>query len=205
MAIKTSLYKKFRQLEICPKIGCRVLERRPTSPGEHGKRLGSRKFSEYGVQLREKQKVKLIYGMREGQFHRFFSLAAKHKGITGETLLSYLERRLDNVVFRLKMATTRIQARQMIVHGHIFVNGQRVASPSFLVKVGDVITLAARSLAKEEFLKTVIEKRMNLAIKVPDWLELNKKEHKGIVLREPVRDDVKDKIEEHLIVELYSK
>ncbi|HBS47921.1 TPA: 30S ribosomal protein S4 [Candidatus Dependentiae bacterium] len=205
MGIKTSFYKKFRQLEICPKVGCRVLERRPTSPGEHGRKIGTKKLSEYGVQLREKQRLRLIYGLRERQFHKFFEMASKHKGVTGETLLSYLERRIDNVVYRLKMTTSRNQSRQLVVHGHVLVNGKRVKSPSCLVKVGDVISLTGSSLAKEAFVKNVIEKRMALAIKVPDWLELNKKDHKGTVLRDPVRDDIKDKIEEHLIVELYSK
>lgn len=205
MGIKSAEYKKFRQLEFCPKVGCRVLEKRSTSPGEHGRRIGSRKFSEYGKQLREKQRVKLIYGLREGQFRRFFGLAVQRRGVTGEVLLSYLERRIDNVLYRLKMCISRHQAKQIIVHGHVLVNGCRVKSPSYLVSVGDEISLSKKALLRETFLKNVVEKRLNIAIKVPEWLELRKKEYKGIVLRDPVRDDIKDGIEEHLIVELYSK
>jgi small subunit ribosomal protein S4 len=205
MGIKTSEYKRYRQLEICTKPGCRVLDRRPTSPGEHGKRLGTRKFSEYGRQLREKQKVKMIYGVKEAQFRRFFGLASKQKGVTGDNLLSCLERRLDNVLYRLKMCVSRNQAKQMIVHGHILVNDKKVKSPSYLVGIGSVISLSPQSLKQENFLECVVQKRINIAIKVPDWLELQKKDYKGIVLRDPVREDVKDNIEEHLIVELYSK
>jgi len=205
MGIKSAEYKKFRQLEFCPKVGCRVLERRPTSPGERGKRIGSRKFSEYGRQLREKQKVKLIYGLREGQFRRFFELASKQKGVTGEVLLSCLERRLDNVMYRLKMCVTRHQARQIIIHGHVLVNGNRVKSPSYLVAVGDEISLSKKALSKETFVQNVVQKRLNIAIKVPEWLELQKKEYKGVVLRDPVREDIRDEVEEHLIIELYSK
>ncbi len=165
----------------------------------------SRKVSEYGRQLEEKQKVKEMYGMRERQFVRFFDIATTSREATGEALLSLLERRLDNVVYRLKLATTRTQARQIIVHGHIFVNGSRVYSPSFLVSVNDQITLAPNVEAKSEFLQTVIEKRMNTGAKVPEWLELDKKNRKGIVLRNPVRSDIQVPIEEHLVVELYSK
>ena len=205
MGIKTSAYKKFRQLETCPKTGCRVLDRRPTSPGEHGKKIGTRKFSEYGKQLREKQKVKMIYGMREKQFRRFFEIASRQKGVTGDNLLSCLERRLDNVLYRLKMTMTRSQARQVIVHGHVLVDGKRVKSPSYLVNIGDEISLSSQALSKESFLDSVIKKRLGIAIKVPEWLELQKKDYKGIVLRDPARDDINDEIEEDLIVELYSK
>ena len=182
-----------------------TIEKRPTSPGQHGKKAGTKKLSEYGKQLQEKQKVKLMYGVLERQFRRFFENAVKQRGVTGETLLSMLERRLDNVVFRLKMAISRVQARQMIVHGHINVNGKRVDSPSFLVNVDDAIALTASTLNNQTFIENVVDKRMNMGIKVPDWLELQKKERKGIILRLPIRSDISIPVQEHLIVELYSK
>ncbi len=165
-----------------------------------------RKLSEYGKQLQEKQKVKEMYGMREKQFHRFFSNALKQQqGAPGENLLSLLERRLDNVIYRLKLSVTRRQARQIIAHGHVLVNGGRVYSPSFLVQVGDVVSLADNVVEKAKFVEQVIDKRLNIGIKVPEWLELNKKDRKGQVLRYPVRADIQVPIEEHLIVEMYSK
>jgi small subunit ribosomal protein S4 len=182
-----------------------TLEKRTTTPGQHGRRAGSKKFTEYGKQLEAKQKVKVIFNMRERQFRRFFELASKLPGITGETLLSLLERRLDNVIFRLKMAISRIQARQMIVHGHITVNGVKVDCPSYLVKEGDVITLTAASLNNKEFIENVVDKRLATAIKVPEWLDLQKKDRRGVVARLPLRSDISIPAEEHLIVELYSK
>ena len=163
------------------------------------------KKSEYGQQLFEKQKVKQMYGVLERQFKRFFEKAVRLAGAPGSNLLSLLERRLDNVVFRLKFAVSRTQARQIIVHGHILVNGKKVYSPSFLVSVDDVITIAPTALKKETFIETVVDKRLNIGIKVPEWLELDKQARKGIVLRLPVRSDIQAPIEEHLIVELYSK
>ncbi|MCL5875522.1 MAG: 30S ribosomal protein S4 [Candidatus Dependentiae bacterium] len=175
-----------------------------TSAASANKR--QRKLSGYGKQLEEKQKVKEMYGMRERQFKRFFSMAArKREGVTGEKLLSFLERRLDNVVYRLKLSTTRTQARQIVVHGHILVNGQKVTSPSYLIEVNDVISLAPNVLQKQTFLEQVVDKRLNIGVKVPDWLELNKSERSGKVLRYPVRSDIQVPIEEYLIVELYSK
>jgi small subunit ribosomal protein S4 len=165
----------------------------------------ARKLSEYGRQLEEKQKVKRMYGVRERQFKRFFKIAFKSEAATGDMLLSMLERRLDNVIYRLKLAMTRTQARQIIVHGHILVNGKKVYSPSFLVSVHDVVSLAPNVLDKKEFLAQVIDKRLKIGIKVPEWLELDKNERKGNVLRFPVRSDIQAPIEEHLIVEHYSK
>lgn len=164
-----------------------------------------RKTSEYGRQLAEKQKLKEAYGMRERQFRRFFDIAVKSQGAPGENLLTLLERRLDNVLHKLKLANSRSQARQCIVHGHILVNGKKVYSPSFLVSINDVISLAANVLEKQRFLEVVIDKRLNIGVKVPDWLELMKKDREGRVLRMPVRSDIMVPIEEHLIVELYSK
>ncbi len=163
------------------------------------------KMSEYGRQLEEKQKVKQLYGVREKQFRRFFDIADKGKEATGEALLSLLERRLDNVLYRAKLAVTRTQARQIIVHGHILVNNKKVYSPSYLVDVSDEITLSPISTAKADFIEKVVDKRLNTAAKVPDWIELDKKSRKGKVLRFPVRSDIQAPIEEHLIVELYSK
>lgn len=177
--------------------GSKTQERAPKQTG--------RKLSEYGRQLREKQKVKEMYGMRERQFRRFFEIATRSQESTGEALLNLLERRLDNVVYRAKLASTRPQARQIIVHGHILVNGKRVYSPSFLVAVSDVITIAPGVQNKAVFLEQVFDKRLASASKAPDWIELDKKERKGQILRLPVRADIQTPIEEHLIVELYSK
>lgn len=165
----------------------------------------TKKLSEYGRQLQEKQQVKHSYGMRERQFKRFFSIATKSESATGEMLLSLLERRLDNVLYRLKLATTRLQARQLVVHGHVLVNDKKVNSPSRLVVVNDVISLSPRALEKKTLLENVVDKRLSIGIKVPDWLELNAKSRLGKVLRLPVRADIQTPIEEHLIVELYSK
>ena len=165
----------------------------------------ARKLSEYGRQLEEKQKVKQMYGVREKQFKRFFNIANKLDGAPGENLLSLLERRLDNVIYRLKLAITRSQARQIIVHGHVLVNGKKVYSPSYLISVNDVVSLDPKVLNKKNFLETVIDKRLNIGIKVPEWLELKKSDRSGAILRLPVRADVQVPIEEHLIVELYSK
>ncbi|MBN2267065.1 MAG: 30S ribosomal protein S4 [Candidatus Babeliaceae bacterium] len=165
----------------------------------------AQKMTEYGKQLFEKQRVKEAYGMREKQFRRFFGMALKSREATGEMLLSLLERRLDNVVYRLRMSHTRRQARQIVVHGHILVNGVKVSSPSYLVSVGDVVQVMPRSLESEIFLKQVIEKRANAQVKVPEWLEHDRKEHIGKVLRLPVRADIQLQVNENSIVELYSR
>jgi small subunit ribosomal protein S4 len=165
----------------------------------------ARKKTEYGRQLEEKQKVRDMYGMREKQFQRFFETAVKSQEATGDMLLSLLERRLDNVLYRLKLATTRLQARQIIVHGHIMVNGHKVSSPSYLVEVNDQITVSPKAAEKTVFMENVVDKRLKTTVKVPEWLELDKKDHMGRVLRNPVRTDIQVPIEEYLIVELYSK
>lgn len=164
-----------------------------------------RNVSEYGKQLAEKQRLRDMYGMRERQFRKFFAEAVRSEGAPGENLLSMLERRLDNTVYRLKMAATRLQARKMIVHGHVCVQGKKVSSPSYLVSVNDTVTLDPRALKRTAFVEQVIDKKMKTAIKVPAWLELVKEDRKGIILRNPVREDIQVPIEEHLIVELYSK
>jgi small subunit ribosomal protein S4 len=199
--------RKCRQvgIKLCSKGPKCAIEKRPVTPGQHGKKIGLKKKSEYGRQLQEKQKIRLMYGVRERQFRKFFNFASSLKGVTGEVLLSLLERRLDNVVYRLKMSATRSQSRQVISHGNILINGSKVTIPSYLVNEGDVITLSERALTKKEFLSNVVDRRMNMGIRVPEWLELQKKERKGVVLRNPMRTDIVVPIEEHLIVELYSK
>jgi small subunit ribosomal protein S4 len=180
-------------------------EKKVGAENKQQKRPAMKKRSEYGKQLYEKQRVKELYGMREKQFRRFFDLAVRAQGSPGENLLSFLERRLDNVVYRLKMATSRKQARQIVVHGHVCVNGRRVSAPSYFVKENDTVTFMDNVSNKKAFVESVIEKRMKVAIKVPEWLELDKDKYLGRVLRNPVRNDIQTPIEEHLIVELYSK
>ena len=185
---------------------------RPTSRGtetsknkKNVKKMGKKK-SEYGRQLQEKQRVKDLYGMREKQFKRFFQLAIHSFGAPADNLLSLLERRLDSVVYRLKMSISRTQARQIIVHGHILVNDKKVYSPSFLVSEKDVVSLANNVLSKKGFLENVIDKRLNIGIRVPDWLELEKSSRRGRVLNLPSVEELKKQdIQGHLIVELYSK
>lgn len=165
----------------------------------------AQKVTEYGRQLQEKQRLKETYGMRERQFRRFFDLARKSREATGEMLLCLLERRLDNVVYRAKLATTRSQARQVIVHGHISVNGHKVSSPSYLVEVNDTVAFIPKSVEKEVFIKQVADKRGAATAKVPEWIEHDKKARTGKVLRYPVRADVQVQVNENAIVELYSK
>ena len=173
---------------------------RPNAPGQHGAgRHG--KMSEYGTQLREKQKVKRAYGILESQFRKYFDIAEKMKGKAGENLLQLLERRLDNVCFRLGIGDSRAQARQLVMHGHVLVNGRKVAIPSYLVNAGDTITVAQRS-ASQEYFKTLKEEGGK---GVPKWLEFDVAELTGKVVAIPERDDIDLTIEEHLIVELYSK
>jgi small subunit ribosomal protein S4 len=175
-------------------------ERRAQAPGQHGGRRG--KSSDYGLQLREKQKVKRSYGMLEKQFKALFSKAERQKGVTGSNLLILLERRLDNVVYRLGFATSRSQARQMVCHGHFQVNGTKVDIPSFLVKNGDVITLKEKSRKNAYILaslETVVRRGM------PNWLELDKAAFQGKVVQLPVREELPMQISEQLIVEFYSK
>ena len=176
------------------------ISRRNYAPGQHGQKRA--KLSEYGTQLREKQKTKSYYGVGEKQFRGYFEMASNKKGITGENLLQILESRLDNVVYRLGFGASRAQARQLVNHGQFAVNGQRVDIPSYLVKAGDVITV--RENKKENgAIKANIE--ANSARPVPAWLELNNETLSGKVVRLASREDVDIPVEEHLIVELYSK
>ena len=176
------------------------ISRRNYAPGQHGQKRA--KLSEYGTQLREKQKTKSYYGVGEKQFRKYFEMASSKKGITGENLLQILESRLDNVIYRLGYGSSRAQARQLVNHGIFAVNGKRVDIPSYLVKAGDVI--AVRENKKETgILKINAEE--NAARPVPEWLEKNNETLSGKVLRLAAREDIDIPVEEHLIVELYSK
>jgi small subunit ribosomal protein S4 len=180
-----------------------AIEKRNYAPGQHGKggRVKS-KLQGYGLQLREKQKTKRLYGMLEGQFALTFERATQEKGVSGELLLSKLERRLDNVIYRLGFGSSRAQARQIVRHGHVKINDRKLNIPSFQVRVGDVVSLSARA-AKNGLVAASVE-----AVKgrgVPKWLELDTAGMKGKVLSLPARDDVNFPIQEQLIVELYSK
>ena len=174
------------------------ISRRNYAPGQHGQKRA--KLSEYGTQLREKQKTKSYYGVGEKQFRGYFEMASNKKGVTGENLLQILESRLDNVVYRLGFGTSRAQARQFVNHGQFEVNGQKVDIPSYLVKAGDVITV--RENKKDN---VTIKANVENVRPVPAWLELNNETLSGKVVRLASREDVDIAIEEHLIVELYSK
>lgn len=165
-------------------------------------RRTNRKVSEYGLQLREKQKAKFIYGVLERQFRNYYEKAKKMPGVTGENLLTLLERRIDNVVFRLGLANTRRQARQVVTHGHITVNGKRVDIPSALVKVGDQIAVCEKS-ATNEFFKAL--KETNNALSAPAWLEADQANLKGSVTRFPTREEIDVPVNEQSIIELYSR
>ncbi len=177
-----------------------ALATRATVPGEHGQ-ARQRKPSEYGIQLREKQKAKRAYGVMEGQFHRYFETAERQKGVTGENLLVLLERRLDNVVYKMGFGASRAQARQIVRHGHILVNGKKVDIPSFLVEANDVITVRAKSAEQDHF-KALREGTGRVA---PKWLTVDCENLKATVNALPAREDVDLTIQEHLIVELYSR
>jgi len=176
-----------------------AIERRNYPPGQHGLNRG--KLTPYGVQLREKQKCKRIYGVLESQFRKYFQWAEREKGVTGENLLRLLELRLDNVVHRLGFATSRRESRQMVAHGHFQVNGRKVSIPSLLVKVGDVVQLRPNS-------KQAVRIEDNLGggrAQTPQWLDLDVEGKKGTVRSLPLRDDIQIPVAEQLIVELYSK
>ena len=186
---------------------CRTLGIEPTVMGidkssNKNPKPGKKKQSEYGQQLTEKQKVKFIYGMLEKQFKKYYVMATKRQGITGEMLLQILESRLDNVVYRLGLANTRREARQIVNHGHILVNGKRVDIPSYLVKPGEVITVKDK-MKNSDRMKEIVE--TNASRVVPKWLDMNKETLTGKVVALAQRDDIDYEVKEHLIVELYSK
>jgi small subunit ribosomal protein S4 len=176
------------------------MEKRAFAPGQHGQRRT--KLSEYGIQLREKQKAKRIYGIMEKQFRNYFEMAAKKQGITGENLLQLLELRLDNVVYRLGLAASRKEARQLVLHGHYLVNGKKVNIPSYQMSEGDMIQVVEKSRKSDKF-KAIVESTSSKV--TPKWLEADFEKLEGKVVALPARDDIDLNIEDHLIVELYSR
>lgn len=192
--------KLFLKGDRCYSDKC-AFEKRAFPPGQHGQ-ARMRKVSDYSIQLREKQKVRRIYGMLEGQFKRYFVMAERAKGVTGENLLVILERRLDNAIFRLGYASSRTQARQLVKHNHIQVNSKTVNIPSFLISVNDVISIREKS-RKIETINDSLEAVARRG--VPNWLELDQKNYTGKVKALPDRQEITMPIQEQLIVELYSK
>ena len=191
--------KLFLKGERCFKEKCAV-ERRSYAPGQHGKRRN--KLQPYGLQLREKQKVRRVYGVLEKQFRRYFAEAARQKGVTGDNLLRLLELRLDNVVYSLGFASSRAQARQLVRHGHVLVDGRRVDVPSFQVRPGMHVALK-EAMRSNVFVVDALDTAQGRG--VPPWLELDAEGFKGKVLAEPKREDIRLPIQEQLIVELYSR
>lgn len=191
--------KLFLKGERCYTDKCAVT-RRTYVPGQHGQ--ARKKSSEYGIQLRAKQTARRYYGVLESQFRKYFEMAERRQGMTGENLLRILESRLDNVVYRLGLASSRAEARQLVLHGHYTVNGDKVNIPSYLLKVGDEIAVAEKSKQSDKF-KMIAEK--NGARPVPQWLDLNRDTLKAKYVTMPNREDIDLDVAEHLIVELYSK
>lgn len=189
--------KLFLKGERCTGKKC-AMERRPVAPGQHG--VSRKKSSEYSVQLREKQKAKRTYGLLEKQFHSYYEEAERQRGVTGENMLILLEKRLDNVVYRMGIGTSRAQARQIVNHGHITVNGRVVNIPSYEVKPGDDVSIK-ESRADNGLFKDLRGAR----IVMPKWLEFNTDTFKGRIIENPTREDIDLNINEQLIVELYSK
>ena len=177
-----------------------AIERRQYAPGQHGQ--SRKKTSEYGVQLRAKQQAKRYYGIQEGQFHKYFLMAERKQGVTGENLLRICESRLDNVVYLLGWANSRAEARQLVTHGHYKVNGKKVNVPSYLIKAGDEVAIKDKSKESDKIKATV---EANASRPVPQWLDLNAEALTAKVLALPTREQIMVPVEEHLIVELYSK
>ena len=191
--------KLFLKGERCYTGKC-AFERRAHAPGQHGQ--SRKKTSEYGLQLRAKQQARRYYGIQEGQFHKYFIMAEKKAGVTGENLLRICESRLDNVVYLLGWASSRNEGRQLVTHGHFKVNGKRVDIPSYLLKAGDVVSIKEKSQDSEKF-KAVLES--NSGRPVPTWLERDNDALTGKVINLPDREQIEAPVEEHLIVEYYSK
>lgn len=191
--------KLFLKGERCYSEKCGITKR-ATAPGQHGK--NRKKPSEYATQLREKQKAKRYYGILEKQFYSYFEMAEKKAGVTGENLLQILESRLDNVAYRLGFAMSRPESRQLVRHGHFTVNGQKVNIPSYLLKAGDVVALKDKSKDSAK-IKTILESTANKPL--PKWLDLDRNTNQATVVTLPTRDEIDLPVQEHLIVELYSK
>lgn len=177
-----------------------AFERRSYAPGQHGQ--GRKKTSEYGMQLRAKQQARRYYGIQEGQFHKYFLMAERKQGMTGENLLRICESRLDNVVYLLGWASSRAEARQLTTHGHYLVNGKKVDIPSYLLKAGDVVSIREKSRDSEK-IKAVLE--ANASRPVPEWLDKNGDDLTAKIVKLPDREQIEVPVEEHLIVEFYSK
>lgn len=191
--------KLYLKGERCTTNKCSI-SRRAYAPGQHGQ--SRKKLSEYGIQLREKQKARRYYGVLESQFRKYFDMAVKRKGITGENLLQILELRLDNVVYRMGLASSRPEARQLVRHGHFTVNGKKVNIPSYLVKLGDVVAVTDKSKSSP---KMKDNKELAAGKPSPKWLEYEIEEMTGKIVALPLREDIDLPIKESLIVELYSK
>ncbi|MCR4925031.1 MAG: 30S ribosomal protein S4 [Clostridiales bacterium] len=190
--------KLFLKGDRCYTNKCSI-ERRSYAPGQHGQ--SRKKSSEYGLQLRAKQQARRFYGIQEGQFHKYFLMAERRSGVTGDNLLQICESRLDNVVYLLGWASSRTEGRQLVNHGHFLVNGEKVDIPSYLLKAGDVVSIKKKSLDSEKF-KALLESSSR---PVPQWLELDKENATGKIVNLPTRDQIETPVEEHLIVEFYSK
>lgn len=190
--------KLFLKGERCYSNKCAV-DKRAYAPGQHGQNRRA-KVTEYGLQLREKQKAKRFYGLLEVQFRNYFDKAAKKKGITGENLLIMLETRLDNVVFRMGFASSRKEARQLVTHNHFTVNGKKVNIPSFQLSAGDVVKVKEKSASSPKF-----KEIKDMSISTPSWISVDTDKLEGRVLAMPVREEIDTPVAEHLIVELYSK
>ncbi len=184
----------------CYMMKCPVDKGRPP-PGVHGMRRG-RKQSDYGIQLREKQRLRRQYGMQEGPFHRFFKLALRKRGVTGELLLQLLERRLDNIVYRMGFAPSRVAARQFVRHNHVLLNGRNANVPSIMVDVGDVIEIRDRDRSRDMALRSLESATLQ---QTPEWLAVDRKTLRGEMLSEPTREQIAPIVNEQLIVELYSR
>ncbi len=191
--------KLYLKGERCYTIKCGV-ERRGYPPGDHGQMR--RKMSNYGIQLREKQKLRKIYGLNELQFKNYFRRAEHQKGVSGENFLRILERRLDNVIFRLGFCSSRSQARMFVRHGHVLVNGRKVDIPSFLVRAGEVVQVCEKSKNIPALIHSI---EVSKGRRIPSWLELNMEKMEGKIIGLPVREDIDAPINEQLIVEFYSK
>ena len=191
--------KLFLKGERCYSNKCGVVKR-SYAPGQHGQ--GRKKVSEYGLQLRTKQRARRYYGVSEKQFHHYFELAERKQGVTGENLLRFLESRLDNVVYRFGWGSSRAEARQLVVHGHFTVNGKKVNIPSYILRPGDVIAIKEKSRESNK-IKLVLEN--NASRPIPKWLDVNRQTLEGKFVEAPNREDMDVPIEEHLIVEFYSK
>jgi small subunit ribosomal protein S4 len=191
--------KLFLKGERCYTDKC-AIERRNYPPGQHGQARA--KFSEYAIQLREKQKLRRIYGVLERQFRRYFAIAERGKGVTGESLLILLERRLDNLVYRMGFANSRSEGRQLVRHGHCVVNGKKVNIPSYLAKAGDVVTIREKSRQVARIAEALEASQRR---GIPDWLEVDRQTFTGKVKALPARADLTAPINEKLVVELYSK